>query len=149
MTADSLPTFDEYEALVRRAYAAHPNWRLGQAYVNVAHTFLPGVLAPIETERRDCFYRDDMIPGFLDRVRAGLPPATAPADPVGDAVNTLWLHRHHLPTDALRTLADAWSCASAAQHGEPYEPFWQFDEEEGFYASHDAEACEQENRGTS
>lgn len=63
-------TFDEYESLVRRAHAAHPNWRLGQTYVNVLHTFAPDVLAPIEKQHRDCFYRDDMIPGFLDQVRA-------------------------------------------------------------------------------
>ena len=82
-----------------------------------------------------------------ERVRKALVEAepASPADPIGDAVNTVWLYRHHLPTDALRTLADAWSCASAAHHGEPYEPFWQFDEEDDFYATHDTEECEREN----
>lgn len=88
-TGDTEPlTFEQFEVLVRRAHAAHPGWRLGQTYVNVAHTFLADLLEPIEAAHADCFYRDDMIPGFraalLDALSGSVPSPPAPTKEARD-----------------------------------------------------------------
>ncbi|ALE77009.1 hypothetical protein FRP1_30330 (plasmid) [Pseudonocardia sp. EC080625-04] len=58
-------------------------------------------------------------------------PATAPTestgDPLRDAIAVLFTARHQLPPDALRSLADIWSCGPAARCGEPHERFWDLD----------------------
>lgn len=65
-------------------------------------------------------------------------------DDVVEAANVLFTNRHSLPPDVLRTLACVWQCASAARYGEPHEEFWA--DQDDFYASHDDDACEDENQ---
>lgn len=69
-------------------------------------------------------------------------PMPEPVDPVREAVNLLHRCRHELEPDVLRTLAEAWACASAARYGEPHEEFWTELAEDGFYAAHDVGECE-------
>jgi len=65
-----------------------------------------------------------------------------PTPTVYEAVEVLFLHRHSLPADVLRSMQSIYLCASAAQYGEPYERGW-LDEEE--IASHDLSECETDN----
>ncbi|ALE86606.1 hypothetical protein [Pseudonocardia sp. HH130629-09] len=63
------------------------------------------------------------------------PPATLPAD-----LSELWVHRHLLPADVLRTLADVWICASAVRMpAVAPDRFW--DDDPGFFARHDTVTC--------
>lgn len=65
-------------------------------------------------------------------------PTAPPALPVD--VGDLWVHRHLLPADILRTLADIWICASAARMpAVAPDRFW--DDDPGFYARHDTVDC--------
>jgi hypothetical protein len=42
-----------------------------------------------------------------------------------DAIELLFVHRHVIPSDALRSLQDIYTCASANRfNGEPYETWW-------------------------
>lgn len=70
-------------------------------------------------------------------------PETAP-DPIYEAANLLFRHRHNLAPDVLRTLACVWQCASAARYGEPHEEFWA--DQDDFYAGHDVDECEADNQ---
>lgn len=90
----------------------------------------------------------DLLPGVVADLAArhhatnGEPPMAEPPDPVYEAVELLFRHRHNLAPDVLRSLADIWSCASAARYGEPHEEFWTALAEEGFYGTHDTAECE-------
>lgn len=67
---------------------------------------------------------------------------TAAQDPVLVAADLLFEVRHELPPDVMRTLADVWTCASAARYGEPHERFWEPDEELGDpFSDHDTAEC--------
>ena len=41
-------------------------WRLGQAYFNYAEELYPEKTNALRGSKVDCFYRDDLIPDFLD-----------------------------------------------------------------------------------
>lgn len=72
------------------------------------------------------------------------PPAEmAPSDPLADAIEVLFAARHQLTPGALRSLADIWSCGSAARYNAPHERFWDLDPD--FYTEHDTTSCEAEN----
>lgn len=65
-------------------------------------------------------------------------------DPVSQAVDVLFAHRHTLPPDVLRSMQDIWTCASAARSGEPFEVrTWA--EIRAEIAAHDTAACERDN----
>lgn len=70
-------------------------------------------------------------------------PSCAP-DPLYEAANLLFRHRHNLAPDVLRTLASVWQCGSASRYGEPHEEFWA--DQDDFYAGHDVDECEAENQ---
>lgn len=72
----------------------------------------------------------------------GTGPVAAP-DPVAAAIEVLFAARHDLTPGALRSLADIWSCGSAARYGAPHEEFW--DLAPDFYTEHDTASCEAEN----
>ncbi len=63
-------------------------------------------------------------------------------DPAYAAASVLFRARHQLPPDLLRTLADIWTCGSAAGYGEPHERFWELNDDADFYVAHDVEMCE-------
>lgn len=56
------------------------------------------------------------------------------------AAAILYRHRCELSPDILRTIKDAWVCASAARYGEPYETGWA--EDPDAYREHDVAECE-------
>ncbi|SFO40326.1 hypothetical protein SAMN05216207_10524 [Pseudonocardia ammonioxydans] len=66
--------------------------------------------------------------------------AHAPSGRVAGDLADLWVHRHHLPADVLRSLADIWLCATAARlpQASP-DRFWEDDAD--FYAGHDTVSC--------
>jgi hypothetical protein len=71
-------------------------------------------------------------------------------DPVHDAVEVLAAHRHELAPDVLRSLADIWSCGSAARYGAAAEKFWLDDDGQdnaAFYGEHDVAGCEGHGAG--
>ena len=60
-------------------------------------------------------------------------------------------HLDTLPADVLRSLADIWVCASAAQWGQPYETWWlDLDDPDvaALYRDHDTAACDAESEQT-
>lgn len=67
------------------------------------------------------------------------------ADPITEAVDTLFRNRHHLAPDALRSLQCIYVCASEAaaarsgRPGQPYETGWLDDPV--VYATHDVAEC--------
>lgn len=68
---------------------------------------------------------------------SAVPPAGSTDCP---ELSALWTARHNLPADVVRSLADIWTCGSAARMPE-IEPdrFW--DDDPDFYARHDTAAC--------
>jgi NTP pyrophosphatase (non-canonical NTP hydrolase) len=56
------------------------------------------------------------------------------------AAAVLYLHRHRLSPDMLRTIQDLWVCASAARYGGPFETGWADDPDA--YSEHDVRECE-------
>jgi hypothetical protein len=91
----------------------------------------------------------DLLPGVVadlaHRHTTNRSTTMTEPDPLREAANVLYLHRHNLEPDVLRTLADTWSCGSAARYGEPSERFWCDHEADGFYDDHDVNECEAEN----
>lgn len=61
--------YNEYLAEVRKAKAEHPEWRLGQTYINVLSYVNLGLVQNLHGTEADCFYEDGHIPEFLERVR--------------------------------------------------------------------------------
>jgi hypothetical protein len=57
------------------------------------------------------------------------------------ATAVLFHHRHELPNDVLRSLADIWMCASAARFGQPFETWW-WDDKDPVYRTHHTAECE-------
>lgn len=74
--------------------------------------------------------------------RAVTGPATS-SDPLAEAIEVLFTARHQLTPGALRSLADIWSCGSAARYNAPHERFWDLDLD--FFTKHDTASCEAEN----
>lgn len=74
--------------------------------------------------------------------RAVTGPAPA-SDPLAEAIEVLFTARHQLTPGALRSLADIWSCGSAARYNAPHERFW--DLHPDFFTKHDTASCEAEN----
>lgn len=72
----------------------------------------------------------------------GTGPAT-PSDPLAEAIEVLFAARHQLTPGALRSLADIWSCGSAARYNAPHERFWDLDPD--FFTEHDTASCEAES----
>ncbi|MBN9758875.1 hypothetical protein Ae406Ps2_3009c [Pseudonocardia sp. Ae406_Ps2] len=65
--------------------------------------------------------------------------------PVVAAADLLFEMRHHLTPDVIRTLAEVWTCASAARYGAPQERFWEPDTAGDPFADHDTFSCEDED----
>jgi len=65
---------------------------------------------------------------------------------VYEAINVLYVHRHSLPTDVLRSMQSIYLCASAARYGALHEVGW-LDEDEfrADYGDHDSAQCEAED----
>ena len=78
------------------------------------------------------------------RAGAAMAADTDACDPLPSAIDVLWRCRHSLAPDVLRTLADIWTCASAARYGEPYERWWEGNDEDAAYSNHDVPKCESE-----
>lgn len=58
-----------------------------------------------------------------------------PSDPLTEAIEVLFAARHQLTPGALRSLANIWSCGSAARYNAPHERFWDLDPD--FFTEHD------------
>ncbi len=43
-------------------------WRLGQAYFNYAYKMFPDETEKLRGTDKDCFYRDELIPEFLEEL---------------------------------------------------------------------------------
>lgn len=43
-------------------------WRLGQAYFNYAYQMFPNETNKILGSDKDCFYRDELVPAFLEEL---------------------------------------------------------------------------------
>jgi hypothetical protein len=56
-----------------------------------------------------------------------------------EATEVLFASRHVLPSDVIRSLADIYTCASAARYGEPHETGW-LDPDR--FRDHDTAECE-------
>lgn len=58
-----------------------------------------------------------------------------------EAIDALYVMRHHLSSDAIRSLQGIYRCAAAARYGQPHETGW-VEDDPAFYVTHDVTECE-------
>ena len=46
----------------------YPDWRTGQAYFNIVHTYYPDIAEQVRGTKYDCFYDDSKIEIFKQRI---------------------------------------------------------------------------------
>jgi hypothetical protein len=107
----------------------------------------PGFTAMVCDIFRDCSW----ALGFEWRGERAPAGWTPPWNPSGDqdppigiyaAVEVLHAARHRLAPDVLRSLADIWTCGSAARYHEPHERFW---DDPAVFTGHDTAGCEEDD----
>lgn len=64
-----METIDAIELKAKELGKIYPKWRKGQVLFNALFLLNPEIGNKIRKTREDCFYNDEKIPVFMDKVR--------------------------------------------------------------------------------